>query len=205
MGFYDNFIVPYCIELTCGMKSLRPFRERATASLHGNVLEIGFGSALNVPLLPAGVTRLRGVDPSAQSLRIGKKRLDQARCPVEVVGLDAERIDVEDGWADTALSTFTLCTIPDAATALAEVRRILKPGGLLFYAEHGRAPEPGVQRWQDRLNGVQRAMAGGCNLNRDIPALLTAAGFTLENTESAYLAGAPRTHAYMYSGAARRS
>jgi ubiquinone/menaquinone biosynthesis C-methylase UbiE len=205
MGFYDDIIVPYCVELSCGMKALQPLRERATAGLHGNVLEIGFGSALNVPLLPAAVTQLRGVDPSERALRIGRKRLAQARCPVEVVGLSAERIDVADGWADTALSTFTLCTIPDVAAALAEVRRILKPGGRLFYAEHGRAPERGVQRWQDRLNGMQRTVAGGCNLNRDIPALLTAAGFALEDAQSAYLPGAPRTHAFIYSGAARRA
>src|SRR6188768_3371633 len=98
MGFYDDLIVPYCIEFSCGMKSIRPFRERATAGLHGNVLEIGFGSAMNLPFLPAAVTQLRGVDPSERALRIGKKRLEQARCPVEVVGLDAQRIDVEDAW-----------------------------------------------------------------------------------------------------------
>lgn len=203
MGFYDDVVVPYCIELSCGMKALAPLREKATAGLHGTVLEIGFGSGLNLPYMPHAVTRVLAVDPSARSRRIGRGRIEAARFPIDFVGLEAESIRADSASADCALSTFTLCTIPDVARALAEVRRILRPGGRLFFVEHGRAPDAGVARWQARLNGIQRAMCGGCNLNRDIPALLRDAGFTVEGLDASYMKPAPPTHAFMFSGSAR--
>jgi ubiquinone/menaquinone biosynthesis C-methylase UbiE len=202
MGFYSERILPWCIELSCGMKALVPERKRVAEGLHGTVLEVGFGSGLNVPLLPAAVTRLLAVEPSERARGIAGKRVASAGCSVEFVGLDAQRIQLDDASADTALSTFTLCTIPDVDRALREVRRILKPGGRLFFLEHGRAPEAGVARWQDRLNGVQRVIAGGCNINRDIPALLAGAGFELALVDAAYFAKMPRTHGYLYSGSA---
>jgi SAM-dependent methyltransferase len=202
MGFYGDFIVPYCIEFCCGMKALVPEREKAAAGLSGTVLEIGFGSGMNLPYYPERVTRVLAVDPSERARRIGRKRIAAARCPVEVVGLDAESIRADAGSADSALSTFTLCTVPSAEQALREVRRILKPGGRLMFVEHGRAPDPKVARSQDRWNGLQRAIAGGCNLNRDIPELLRAAGFRIESLEASYFPGMPRTHGYLYRGAA---
>jgi ubiquinone/menaquinone biosynthesis C-methylase UbiE len=201
MGLWTERVVPWCIELCCGSKAIAGEREKALAGLSGTVLEIGFGSGLNVPLYPAAVARVLAVDPSERARRIGSKRIAASRCPIETVGLDAESIRLDAGSADHALSTFTLCTIPDARRALLEVKRILRPGGRLFFLEHGRAPDPGVARWQDRLNGVQRAIAGGCNINRAIPELLEAAGFRVESLESYYAPG-PRTHAYFYRGVA---
>ncbi len=204
MGFYDNVILPHCIELSCGMRALIPARKQVCAGLFGRVLEIGFGSGLNVPYYPAEVTEVRGVDPSARALRIGEKRLRAAACKIEMVSLDAQAIAVEDGWADAALSTFTLCTIAEPQIALAEVIRILKPKGRLHFLEHGRAPDESVARWQDRLNGLQQVVAGGCQLNRDMASLLKTAGFTIDSLEQAYHPAMPRTHGYLYQGIATR-
>ena len=205
MGFYDDFVVPYLIDVCCGMKDLVPERQKATSGLSGAVLEIGFGSGLNLPHYPREVTRVLAVDPSERARHLGRKRIAAAHCPVETIGLDAEVIGAGDATADTALSTFTLCTVPSAERALCEVHRILKPGGRLFFLEHGRAPDPGVARWQDRLNGLQGAICGGCNLNRDIAALVEGAGFRLETREMAYFPKMPRTHGFLYRGTAVRA
>jgi ubiquinone/menaquinone biosynthesis C-methylase UbiE len=202
MGFYSDVVVPYCIEFSCGMKALAPEREKVTAGLSGRVLEIGFGSGLNLPFLPRGVSELLAVDPSERARKIGRKRIDGAACPITFVGLDAERIDHPDQSADAALSTFTLCTIPDGVRALREVKRILKPGARLHFLEHGRAPDAKVARWQDRLNGMQRVIAGGCNINRDMRDLLEEAGFRIESFQADYFPGMPRTHGYLCSGVA---
>lgn len=204
MGFYENFILPWCIDLSCGMKALAPERARVAAGLSGTVLEVGFGSGLNLPFLPAAVSRVLAVEPNLRARAIAHKRIAAAACPVEFAGLDAETIQLNDASADSAISTFTLCTIPDAVRALREIRRILKPGGRLFVLEHGAAPDPGVARWQARLNRLQRAIAGGCNLNRDITGLLNAAGFTPDAVTSAYFPQMPRTHGYLFSGSALR-
>lgn len=202
MGFYDDFVVPYCIELTCGMKDLIPERQKAAAGLRGRVLEIGFGSGLNVPHYPEAVTHVLGVDPSLRARKIGRKRIESSRAPVEIIGLEAEKIPLPDASVDSALTTFTLCTIPDAEQALREVRRVLSPGGALFFLEHGRAPDPKIAKWQDRLNGLQRAIAGGCNVNRDIRAILESAGFRIESVAADYFPKGPKTHSFMYSGRA---
>jgi len=202
MGWWEELVVPWCIELSCGAKAISAERATVTPGLAGVVLEIGFGSGLNLPHYPAGVTRVLAVDPSERARRIGRKRIEAAPFPVESVGLDAESIRLDSRCADAALSTFTLCTIPEAERALAEVKRVLKPGGRLHFLEHGRAPDARVARWQDRINGIQRAVAGGCNLNRAIPELVRSAGFEIESVESYYVAGAPYTHAYFYRGSA---
>jgi len=204
MGFYENVVLPYFIDLTCGMKALEPERQKTAAALSGTVLEIGFGSALNLPHYPRSVTRVLGVDPSGRARHIGRRRIAALHCPVDIVGLTAETIDVEDATADSAIATFTICTIPGVERALGEVKRILKPGGRFHFLEHGRAPDRGVALWQDRLNGVQRAVAGGCNLNRDVPGLLEAAGFRVEFVEAGYFPRTPRTHGYLYRGSAVR-
>lgn len=204
MGFYERVVLPRVIDLACGLPELRPYRREVVSRAHGTMLEIGFGSGLNLPLLPAAVERVLAVDPSETARKIGSARIAAASCRIDFIGVDAERIDAETSSADCALSTFTLCTIPDAAAALQEVRRILKPGGTLLFVEHGRAPDPGTRRWQDRLNGLQRFVCGGCNLNRDIPALLRGAGFELQELHEGYVPDMPRPHAYLYRGVATR-
>jgi ubiquinone/menaquinone biosynthesis C-methylase UbiE len=202
MGFYDKNVVPYCIELACGLHELDPARESSARALHGTVLEIGFGSGMNVPFYPAAVEKVLAVDPSSVARRIGRKRIAQARCPIEDVGLDAERLALNSGVADCALSTFTLCSIPDVQSAVREVKRVLKPGGRLYFAEHGRSPEPGVARWQDRFTPLQRALFGGCHLNRDVREILEHGGFRVERLETSYVKGAPRSHGYLSVGVA---
>ena len=202
MGLYNDFVLPWCIDLSCGMKALAPARTRLAAELHGTVLEVGFGSGLNLPFMPPAVTRVLAVEPSERARRIAQKRVEQARCEVRYAGLNAQRVQLDDAVADCALSTFTLCTIPDVERALAEIKRILKPGGRLFVLEHGLAPDAGVARWQARLNGFQRTVAGGCNLNRDIRGVLERAGFAADAITSDYFAEMPRTHGYLYEGPA---
>lgn len=203
MGFYNDIILPWCIDVSCGMKALNPQRKRVAAGLHGSVLEVGFGSGLNLRFMPPSVERVLAVEPSERARNIAKKRVAQAHCQVQYVGLDAQRVRLDDASADCALSTFTLCTIPDVESALNEIKRILKPGGRLFVLEHGLAPDAGVARWQARLNGVQRTVAGGCNLNRDIRAVLQRAGFSVDGISAEYFAEMPRTHGYLYAGSAR--
>lgn len=192
MGFYDDRIVPRIVKVACGGKEVDPHRERVCAGLTGEVVEVGFGSGLNVPFYPAAVTRVAAVEPSDVGWRLGAENLARATVPIERSGLDGQSLPFPDDSFDSAISTFTLCTIPDSLSALAELRRVLKPGGTLHFVEHGRAPDPKVRAWQDRLNPVQRAVAGGCNLNRDIPSLVTQAGFTLADLDQFYAKGVPR-------------
>jgi ubiquinone/menaquinone biosynthesis C-methylase UbiE len=185
------------------MKELIPERQKTTEGLVGQVLEIGFGSGLNLPHYPDTVSGVLAVDPSLGARRIGRTRIASARCAVEFVGLDAQRLACADACADSALSTFTLCTVPDAEQVLAELRRALKPGASLHFLEHGRAPDAGVARWQDRLNGMQRSLCGGCQLVREIPRLLERSGFRLQALEAQYFPGMPKTHGYLYRGRAQ--
>jgi ubiquinone/menaquinone biosynthesis C-methylase UbiE len=202
MGFYDAYVVPHIIELACGQRDLVPERKKATLGLSGRVLEIGFGSGLNVGHYPAEVTRVLGVEPSSYARRIGRKRIESSAQPIEFVGLEAETLPLDDASVDCVLSTFTLCTIPGIERALSEVRRVLAPGGRFHFLEHGIAPDASVARWQSRLNGINRKIAGGCNLNRDVRALVEAAGFSIESLDAAYFPKGPKTHSYLYSGRA---
>ena len=202
MGLYERHILPRIIDRACGLAELTPYRQVVASQAHGTVLEIGFGSGLNLPLLPAAVERVLAVDPSEIARKLGQERIAAARCQVDFIGLDAERIAAATHSADCALSTFTLCTIEDVAGALREVKRILKPGGTFLFVEHGRAPDARTLRWQDRLNGLQRLLCGGCNLNRDIAGLVRDAGFELRHLDEGCVPGMPRTHAYLYTGVA---
>lgn len=203
VGFYRERILPRCIDLMLGNKEFAKVRRMATDGLHGDVLEIGFGSGLNLPHLPREVTSVWTVDPSPGAMRLAAKRIVASNIPVRTGGLDGARLELPDERFDAALSTMTLCTIPDVVTALREVRRVLKPGSALHFAEHGLAPDAKVARRQDRFNGLQNRIAGGCNLNRDIPALLRAAGFELDELSNFYLDG-PKLLGYMSVGKARK-
>jgi ubiquinone/menaquinone biosynthesis C-methylase UbiE len=174
-------------------------------SITGTVLEVGFGTGLNLPHYPREVTKVVGVDPSETFARLARKRIAVSPFPVELIGLSAEKLPLPDASVESIVSTFTLCTIPDVAGALLEMRRVLLPGGRFYFVEHGRADDSRVERWQRRLNSIQQAVFGGCYLNRHISALIEEAGFEIERLDKGYLRGAPKFGGFLYRGVARRS
>ena len=192
MGFYDEQVLPRFINVVCNMKTVRPLRERACAGLHGRVVEIGFGSGLNVPYYPAAVTSVAAIEPAETGWKLAAKRVSASSVPIERTGLDGQKLPLPDKSCDAALSTFTLCTIPDVTAALAELRRVLKPGGTLHFLDHGLAPDEKVRRLQHRLDPLQQKLFGGCHLTRPIPDLLTEAGFTISDIDVFYEKGAPK-------------
>ena len=192
MGLYGDHVLPRMINVLCGLKQNDRLRERACNGLEGDVVEIGFGSGLNIPFYPASVSRVSAVEPADIGWKLAQKRLAAAQVPVERSGLDGQSLPFPDDSFDTALSTWTMCTIPDIDVALAEVRRVLKPGGSLHFIEHGLAPDEPVQRWQHRLEPVQKRVFGGCHLTRPIVPLLKNAGFTLRDLDEFYDDGAPK-------------
>jgi len=190
MGFYERRVLPRIIDAACGSKPVRRQRRKVVPLAEGRVLEIGAGSGLNFPYYdPDKIERLFALEPSEAMLKRAQPRIAAAPFPVEPLELDGEAIPLDDASVDTVLITYTLCTIPGAATALAGMRRVLKPGGRLIFCEHGLAPDPGVARWQNRVNPLWKRIGGGCNVNRDIPALIKAAGFAIETIDTMYLPG----------------
>ncbi|QTE29228.1 class I SAM-dependent methyltransferase [Pengzhenrongella sicca] len=192
MGFYEQRILPRALHAACGSSGLAPLRRRVCAGLAGEVVEIGFGSGHNAPFYPAAVARVAAIEPSDLSWRLAAKNLAAARVPIVRSGLDGQSLPLADDSVDAALSTWTLCTIPDVAAALREVRRVLRPGGTLHFLEHGLAPDEDVRRWQRRLDPIQQRLVGGCHLARPIVDLLTAAGFTVTDLDVFYEKGSPR-------------
>ncbi|MEV6070823.1 methyltransferase domain-containing protein [Nocardia sp. NPDC052001] len=192
MGIYENQVLPRIIDLSCGSAMLDPVREQTCEGLHGRVVEIGFGSGRNVPFYPGAVDSVTAVEPVDRGWQMASKRVAAANVPVERAGLDGQSLPFADNSFDSALSTWTLCTIPDAQAALAELRRVLTPGGTLHFVEHGLAPDAGVQKWQHRLNPVQRTLFGGCNLNRDIRAMIEDSGFEIREVDRFYEKMAPK-------------
>lgn len=203
MGLWTDHVVPRIADKALGTGQVRAMRERVCADLSGEVVEIGFGSGHNVPLYPAAVTRVEAVEPSDVGWRLGEERRAAATVPVHRAGLDGQRLPFPDGSFDCALSTFTMCTIPDVSAALAELRRVLRPGGTLHFVEHGRAPDASVLRWQRRIEPLYTPMAGGCRLSRPIDELVAGAGFTVERLEAGYAPKDPKPFGYVYQGVAR--
>jgi len=203
MAFYRTHILPRIVDKALGTKEATEARRSLCGGVHGDVVEIGFGSGRNLEHYPTAVTGVWAVEPSTTARRIAQARVSEARMPVTWAGLDGERLDLPDGRFDSAVSTWTLCTIPDVAAALAEIRRVLKPGGVLHFVEHGRSPDAGVRRWQQRLEPINKRIAGGCHLQRPIADLITDAGFGIDALETYYAKGDPKPFGYRYAGQAR--
>jgi ubiquinone/menaquinone biosynthesis C-methylase UbiE len=192
MGIYGDQVLPRMINCLCGLKMNDPLRQRTCEGLEGEVVEIGFGSGLNIPFYPSSVSRVAAVEPADIGWKLAGKRLAAAQVPVDRSGLDGQSLPFDDDSFDSALSTWTMCTIPNIDGALAELRRVLKPGGSLHFIEHGLAPDEPVQRWQHRLEPVQKRVFGGCHLTRPIVPMLKNAGFTMRDVDQFYEDGAPK-------------
>jgi ubiquinone/menaquinone biosynthesis C-methylase UbiE len=204
MGFYDERILPRLTDRVMRRRELTEIRARVAADLDGEVLEVGFGSGLNVPHYPPTVTRVLAVDPATLGRKLAANRVAASPVPVDYIGLDGQTLPLDSASVDHVLTTWTLCTIPDVERALEEIRRVLRPGGSFHFVEHGRSPDPDVARWQDRLTPLQRRVAGGCHLNRPIQDLVTGSGLTLTRIENYYAKG-PKSFGYMYEGTATNS
>ncbi len=202
MSLYDRLILPRLIALAMRAPQLAPFRRRIGGAAEGRVLELGIGSGLNLPFYGAAVRAVTGIDPSPALLRLAEARATGLGMTLAVQPGPAETLPFDAGSFDTVVTTWTLCSIGDPRAALAEARRVLRPGGRLLFVEHGLAPDPRVARWQHRLTPAWRHIAGGCHLDRRIDSLVGGAGFRIETMEAAYVGG-PRVATYFYSGAAR--
>lgn len=201
MGFWERQVVPRAIDLLLGSSGFGEMRARSAAGLSGEVLEVGFGSGLNLPHYPPEVTKLFAVDPSGVARDLAAERIAEAPFPVEFVGLDGEHLPLADDSVDGILTTWTLCTIPDPVLALGEMARVLRPGGALHFLEHGLSPDERVARRQQRFTPVQKRLAGGCHLDRHIERLVSASGFRIESLSTFSIVG-PKTMSYMYAGRA---
>ena len=201
MSYYEDQVVPRLIDVMLGTKAVGTLRQQVASPLSGEVLEVGFGSGLNVPYYPPAVTRVQAVDPAMVGRKLAAKRIAASRVPIEFVGLDGEHLPVESGSIDHVLITWTMCTIPDIETALSEMRRVLRPGGQMHFIEHGLAPDAKVVKWQHRLNPLENRLAGGCNLNRPIDTLIEGAGFRFDELTTFYGKG-PKSFSYFYEGVA---
>jgi ubiquinone/menaquinone biosynthesis C-methylase UbiE len=202
MGFYQDQILPHVIDLAMRQRNLAAYRSRVVPAAEGRVLEIGIGSGLNLPFYSQKAELVIGLDPSPKLLSMARHTGRPASGPVEFVEGSAEAIPLEDRSVDTVVTTWTLCSIPDAPRSLCEMRRVLKPGGRLLFVEHGRAPDPSVRWWQDRLTPAWKRIGGGCHLNRAIGTLIDGAGFQFERIATDYMRG-PRPMSFMYEGSAR--
>ena len=202
MGFYQDQIVPFLINWSMRQKNLAAYRARIIPAAEGRVLEIGIGSGLNLPFYSRNVARVIGLEPSPRLLAMARRVERTGNGPVEFIEGSAEAIPLQDASVDTVVTTWTLCSIPDALRALRDMRRVLRPGGRLLFVEHGLAPDPNVIWWQDRLTPAWKRLGGGCHLNRAIGTLIEGAGFQFDRLETGYMRG-PKPMTFMYEGSAR--
>ncbi len=204
MNFYERFILPAVITTSCSCSPVDKQRQKVAPGAEGVVLELGFGAGLNLPHYdPSKVRKLYALEPAPGMVKRARKALQGAPFEVEILQETAEAMSLAPRSVDTVLVTYSLCTIPGAVAALESARRALKPGGRLLFCEHGLAPDEGVRRWQRRIEPVWKVIGGGCHLSRDIPALIGAAGFTVEKLETMYLPKTPKWASFNYWGSAR--
>jgi SAM-dependent methyltransferase len=202
MGFYSDIILPRLCDLSMRNKQLVPFRERVIGAAEGRVLEIGVGSGMNLPFYRPPVREVLALEPAPRLLNMARSASHVTGLPVSFLEASAEAIPLDKSSVDTVVTTWTLCSIPQAATALAEMRRVLRPGGKLLFVEHGLAPDEAVRRWQHRLTPAWRYISGGCHLNRPIRSMIEGTGFRVERIETGYMPG-PKPMTFMYEGGAR--
>jgi ubiquinone/menaquinone biosynthesis C-methylase UbiE len=203
MGFYADVILPKLCNLAMRNRRLVPYRERVVAAAQGRVLEIGIGSGLNLPFYGAAVREVLGLEPAPRLIGMAQRAARAVSIPVSFIEGSAEAIPLDDHSIDCVVTTWTLCTIPHAAGALGEMRRVLRPGGQFLFVEHGLAPDESVRRWQDRLTPMWKLITGGCHMNRPIRVLIEDAGFRCERIETGYMPG-PKPLAFLYEGRAAR-
>ena len=202
MGFYQEQVLPRFQDKVMARKANRAVRARVCEGLHGAVMEVGFGTALNTRYYPSEVSKVVAIEPSRVCMRIAEPRIAETSVPVEYGGLTGEHLDLPAAEFDAVLSTWTLCTIPNLEAALAEMRRVLKPGGSFHFVEHGHAPDQKVANWQVRLEPLNKRLAGGCHLTRHISEDIERAGFEIEKIETYYFEGEPKPVGYTYEGRA---
>jgi ubiquinone/menaquinone biosynthesis C-methylase UbiE len=202
MGFYEERILPWLIDLAMRNARLAPYRSRVVSATSGRVLEIGIGSGLNLPFYGASVSEIIGIEPSPKLLEMTRNARGRTSSPLKLIEGTAEAIPIDDQTIDTVVTTWTMCSIHAVERALEEMRRVLKPSGRLLFVEHGRAPEPSVCWWQDHLTPAWKRFSGGCHLNRPIGELVQHAGFRIEHLDTDYMGG-PRPMTFMYEGGAR--
>lgn len=203
MRFYDTHILPRLTHLAMRQELLLPYRRRVVSGVNGCVLEIGIGSGLNLALYPGAVDRVIGIDPSPKLLRLAGEASRNGAPETELIEGTAEKLPLEDRSVDCAVASWTLCSVSNPRQALAEIRRVLKPGGIFSFVEHGLAPEARVREWQHWLTPVWSRCAGNCHLDRPTAALVEESGFRIERLETGYAAG-PKPMVFMYEGLARR-
>ncbi len=190
MSIYQKYFLPRIVNFTCGLKPMMRQRQKIVPLAEGNVLEIGFGTGLNLPFYDAGrVKHLWGLEPYPEMLTLAQELIENRRFEFDILPAKAEDIPLDTNEVDTVLITYSLCTIPDVHKALLEAARVLKPGGCLLFCEHGLAPDDNVRKWQNRLNPIWMRVGGGCHLNRPIPDLIRQGGFTIKHMETMYLPG----------------
>ncbi len=201
MGFYEDHILPRGIDWVMSGERFSELRKQYLEGVGGTVLEVGYGSGLNLPFYSPAVTRLYALDPSLVGRRLAKKRMQSVPFPVEFVDLEGLRIGLSDRSVDAVVSTWTVCTIPDPVSALKEIRRVLKPEGRYYFLEHGLSPQPSVARLQNLWNPIQKWLAGGCHVNREIDRLILDSGFEILAGKNFYMEG-PKIFSYLYGGIA---
>lgn len=201
MSTYDRYILPHVINLACGSKPIRYQRKKVVPNAVGRVLEVGMGSGLNLPYYNADkVDMVWGLEPSEGMREKAQPNLKKSNINVEWLDLPGEEIPLDNNSADTIILTFTLCTIPDWEKAMEQMHRVLKPGGKLLFAEHGKAPDKNIQRWQDKIDPYWSKIAGGCHVNRPIAEMISDSGFKIRQLESRYLPSTPKVAGFNYWG-----